>query len=143
LIGGYVLLLLLKKHGKVKVGGLGVLNFKKGYYAYVGSAIGRSISIEKRLERYKRIVLSKTGKLKWHIDYLLADKNVSLVDFIPVKSNMRVECRISKSLSRIADGVVSGFGSSDCKNRCVGHLYYFRVNPKKSILKILEEDGLI
>jgi len=143
LIGGYILLLKVEKQCRVRVGSLGVLRFDKGYYAYVGSAVGGNITIEKRLNRYKKIASNKNGNLRWHIDYLLASKNTSLLGFIPVKSKEKIECKISKVLGEIADNVVVGFGSSDCKNGCKGHLYRFKANPKKLILKTLKRKGLV
>ncbi len=139
MIGCYLLVLFLKENCKLKIGSLGFREFKKGYYVYVGSAFGKNISIEKRVNRHKRLVLEKTGKTRWHVDYLLIHENVKLVKVIPFESNKKIECKVSRKLEKIADDVVIGFGSTDCKNRCLSHLYYFKLDPTKTVLKKLEE----
>ena len=63
----------LKKDISVKIGKLGICNFSKGDYIYTGSA---NKNIEARVDRHRM----KNKKLHWHIDYLLHDKNVELVD---------------------------------------------------------------
>ena len=47
--GCYCLTIHLKNTKKIKVGKLGKINFKNGYYAYVGSAMN---SLESRLKRH-------------------------------------------------------------------------------------------
>jgi Uri superfamily endonuclease len=46
--GTYVLLIEIKKNCKIKVGRLGEIKFKKGLYAYIGSALN---SLEKRIRK--------------------------------------------------------------------------------------------
>ena len=142
MIGSYILVLFLEKDCKIKIGSLGLVKFKKGYYAYVGSAMGKTLNLEKRVERHKKTILGKTKNLRWHIDYFLASKKVKLFSDIKIKSNKKIECKISKKLEKISDGVVKGFGSSDCKNKCLGHLYYFKFNPIGLILKTLNLKNL-
>ena len=64
--GTYCLIIQLKKDSRIEIGKLGLLNFDKGYYVYVGSALN---SLEARLERH----LKTEKKLFWHVDYLLAE----------------------------------------------------------------------
>ena len=78
--GSYLVLSEIKKKQlKIKIGKLGALNFKKGYYIYVGSAMGRSsTSLKNRLLRHlKSNFYSKNTnnkpKTHWHIDYFLND----------------------------------------------------------------------
>ena len=58
--GCYCLTIHLKNAKKIKVGKLGMINFKKGYYVYVGSAMN---SLESRLKRH----LSEDKKLLCNI----------------------------------------------------------------------------
>ena len=121
MIGTYILIIKVKRRIKdLKIGKLGRITFKKGYYLYVGSALGRSASLENRIKRH----LSKKKKLRWHIDYLLARQEAEIESVIIIPSKKRTECLVSKSIERIADKTVKGFGSTDCK--CKGHLHYFK-----------------
>lgn len=117
--GSYILLLKVDKNVNLKIGSLGTVKFRKGVYAYVGSAMN---GIENRLKRHSILNKIKSGKLKWHIDYLLVNRYVRIIKTIPISTKKRSECIISKLLEKKAVDVVSGFGSTDCK-LCRGHLY--------------------
>jgi sugar fermentation stimulation protein A len=123
--GAYIVVLYLNSNKRIKVGRLGKIYFKKGFYCYVGSAIGKT-KIEKRCKRH----LKKNKKLRWHIDYLR--KESSIVKIIAFESKKKIECKIAKKILKIANGYIEKFGSSDCK--CVSHLFYFR--NKKSLSKL-------
>lgn len=110
--GSYVLLMELRTDQEIKVGKLGRIKFRKGYYAYVGSALN---NIEARVGRH----LSKEKKLRWHIDYLLTKAKIKEV--ICRESDKREECEIAKKMEKQAKSV-KGFGCSDCK--CRSHLFY-------------------
>ena len=86
--GSYVLLIELKENTNIKVGKLGKVFFKKGFYAYVGSALN---GIEQRIQRHMR----KDKKTHWHIDYLLKHAVVREIFYkesdekeMPLKSNL-------------------------------------------------------
>ena len=111
--GCYCLTIHLKNTKKIKVGKLGMINFKKGYYVYVGSAMN---SLESRLKRH----LSEDKKLHWHIDYLLKKAEITGIIY---NENKKVECELSQFLKTKTDGV-KNFGCSDCE--CESHLYYFK-----------------
>ena len=107
--GSYCLIINVEKDTKIKIGKkLGIINFKKGCYVYVGSAMN---SLESRVKRH----LSDNKKKHWHIDYLLLNKN------------SKIE-KIIENEESIAD-----FGCSDCK--CHSHLIYFK-NSKLANLKV-------
>ena len=85
--GSYVLIIKLERREKLKIGALGEIEFEKGYYAYVGSAMN---SIEKRVERH-----SKRDKiLKWHIDYLL--RQAKIKNIFCQENNEKEECKIAE-----------------------------------------------
>lgn len=132
--GAYILVSYLKNDSNIRIGEFGTIDFKKGYYCYVGSANGKSVNIESRTYRHKRLVSEKTGKLWWHIDYFLVNPDVSLLNII--KFENREECKISKFLEISADRTIHGFGSSDCKSGCVGHLHYFK--GKRAVIKLVK-----
>ena len=113
--GAYVLIINLKKDSTIQVGKLGKINFKKGIYAYVGSGMN---NLEKRIERHFRLAKNKKGNVRWHIDYLLVNPDVRVVDVIPIESDRKIECEISQLLEKKALRTIPGFGSTDCKKGC-------------------------
>ena len=137
MIGSYLLILSLSEDRQIRIGSLGAREFRKGYYVYVGSALGKNMGIERRLSRHRHLVLNKKRSLRWHIDYLLVNEAVKLEDVISIPSKERLECELSRRVEKLSERVVRGFGSSDCKrSRCRGHLHFFRTNPTDSILRL-------
>jgi Uri superfamily endonuclease len=131
--GSYVLVIKVRKVlKKLKVGDLGKIDFMKGFYCYIGSAMGKTVNIENRLRRH----FQSKKKIKWHIDYLLASPFVFLEGVIIFPSKKRLECIISRKIEKFSDGIIINFGSSDCN--CKGHLYYFRSRRKlaNTLMKI-------
>ncbi len=118
--GTYCLVVRLGKPVSVRVGRLGVLHFRPGYYAYVGSALN---SLEKRIQRH--LSPAEAKKKHWHIDYLLEHGDVAGVRV--VVSPERLECRMAERVGQLSGTPVKGFGCSDCS--CKTHLYYFPKNP--------------
>lgn len=111
--GIYVLVLEILKDVKIKVGAIGIIYFKKGYYAYIGSA---QTSIESRVNRH----FSKNKKIRWHIDYLLNNVNVKLLKALYKKCRDKSEeCKFALKLME-NNVFVEKFGCSDCK--CKSHL---------------------
>jgi len=96
----------------IRVGALGELDFKAGYYAYTGSALN---SLESRISRH----ISDKKKIFWHVDYLLKFGNI--VSVWSVESDKRLECNTGVRYASITASV-KGFGSSDCK--CRSHLFF-------------------
>ena len=116
--GSYIIVGFLARCMSIEVGSLGSINFQKGYYVYVGSAMN---SLSKRVKRH----LAKVKKTHWHIDYLTS--HLTKIKPILITIPEKLECRISRAFSVIADGKVANFGSSDC--RCASHLYFFETDP--------------
>ncbi len=109
--GSYLIIIKLEDNTKLKVGKLGKIDFKKGYYVYVGSAMN---GLEKRIQRHLRT----QKKIHWHIDYFLSQ--VKIINVFFKLSNNKQECKIAKSLGENLSAI-SGFGCSDCK--CKAHLF--------------------
>ncbi len=128
--GVYVLLIRLEKNSKIKTGRLGFVNFRRGFYAYVGSGMN---SLEKRIERH----LLRRKKKHWHIDSFLGKGKVYKV--IYAESKVRKECEIAKKLSE-RFGSVRNFGSSDC--RCRSHLFFSTKDFERDIRRAFTELGL-
>jgi len=119
--GAYVLLIWLETDQIIRIGKLGRLRFRKGYYAYVGSAMS---GIGPRILRH----LSRDKKTHWHIDYLL--KKGKIVEIHCFSSGRREECRIAEKFQEHFPSI-PGFGCSDCK--CSSHLFY---SPRLSDLRL-------
>ena len=97
---------------RVQVGRLGRFRFAAGRYVYTGSA---RRNLEARLARHA----SREKRLRWHIDYLLTQPGVKLVQ---ARRSHLPEC----ALNRRTRGTipVPGFGASDCRAGCTSHLKY-------------------
>lgn len=113
--GVYQLWIELRRPVKVGVGALGVIHFARGKYIYTGRA-ARGLCAR---------VLSHTRgavRLHWHIDYLLAQQNARVERVVLASASPDDECRVNCAAaeSRVA---VPGFGASDCRNGCPGHLW--------------------
>ena len=53
------------------------------------------------------------------MDYLLNDKNAKIIE---VHKFEKEECTLNQETC--GETIVTGFGSSDCKNKCKSHLKY-------------------
>jgi Uri superfamily endonuclease len=113
--GTYCLIIYLRKDTTIEIGKRGSINFRRGYYIYVGSALN---SLESRLKRH----LSHNKKLFWHVDYLLNSSNAGIEEIVFAVDEGKWECVLAAEVSK--EGVEIGcFGCSDCK--CNSHLFYF------------------
>jgi sugar fermentation stimulation protein A len=114
--GCYQLIIEIKKSIKLQVGALGIVTFQSGYFVYTGSALK---NLKQRVERHFR----KEKKIKWHIDYLLDNKNVKIIDVKLHTSNNKEECQHNRKILELPGSWVpiKGFGSSDCRE-CPAHL---------------------
>jgi sugar fermentation stimulation protein A len=116
--GSYLLIVHLAEETPIQPGRLPASVFRRGYYVYVGSAMTR---LSARLARHQR----RSKNMHWHIDYLTA-KATSILP-LPIRSSVRLECRIAEALASIMPPGPAGFGSSDCG--CDTHLFRSPTNP--------------
>lgn len=116
--GVYILVIYMDRPELISIGMLGERHFHPGYYIYVGKA---KKGLFKRIKRHK----NRSKKMKWHIDYFLSKAKV--IKDLPIITERDIECVLAERLSRISDGIISKFGSSDCQ--CFSHLFYFKENP--------------
>ena len=119
--GTYMLLLHIARPLPLSIGSLGLFNVKKGYFIYIGSAM-RSLS--SRIRRH----LSKSKKIRWHIDYLTP--HAACITAFPIRSRIRLECALAEEVRKISTDAIKKFGSSDCA--CSSHLYYFPEDPRNN-----------
>ena len=122
--GVYSLLIRVKKPMSIRIGALGVRRFNPGLYVYVGSAMGFGAqSLEGRIRRH----LSDNKQTRWHIDYLLLNRDVEVVRVVSSETAQKAECKVVEELTRegLPNPELRGFGSSDCRSGCFSHLIYF------------------
>jgi Uri superfamily endonuclease len=115
--GIYALILRMKESKDIRIGKLGRLHFRRGYYTYVGSAQGSGG--EKRITRHFSVARGKNFTRKWHIDYLLPHSEVICAVFSP--TDEAFECVVAKLLGEYSEAM-HGFGCSDCS--CGSHLFF-------------------
>lgn len=128
--GAYCLVMRLDRDMQIQIGRKGLVDFPKGFYCYVGSAMN---GLEARLSRHRR----KAKTLHWHIDFFL--EHARLVDVKSIESNKRLECKMSRDVERLSDGIpMMGFGSSDCRS-CRAHLYHFHKDPSKGLERLVRK----
>jgi Uri superfamily endonuclease len=130
--GIYVLIIQVSHDATVQVGALGKLTFKKGLYAYVGSAQG---NLEQRVRRHLR----KEKRRFWHVDYLLDDDSAKVTAVFHKQAGKAEECAVAKAIGE-RGRAVAGFGASDC--RCKSHL--FRVETYgflQEFMRVLDVDA--
>ena len=119
--GTYALILKNRKERRIIAGKLGQCKFSRGWYAYVGSAFGPG-GLAARVGRH----ISRTKRLRWHVDYLTSVFPVSRIWL--TTSQERLECTWASLLAQLGGTApVPGFGASDCG--CPSHLYYFGYCP--------------
>lgn len=115
--GIYALIIKLDENKRIKVGKLGTIDFKKGYYMYIGSALN---SLDGRINRHLR----KDKKIRWHIDYLLNEAKIN--EILIFETTEKLECKFAKKMQKNLESI-KNFGSSDCS--CKSHLFYSKRYP--------------
>lgn len=125
--GIYVLILRLDTDLDITIGKLGIINFKSGYYYYIGSALGTGGF--KRVTRHFNVASGKNLTRKWHIDYLLPHSDVICALLLPTDESL--ECRVAEELKRYSD-IIPGFGCSDCA--CKTHLFFSDMDIRKVLI---------
>lgn len=111
--GVYQLWLWVSVTIRVRVGRLGVFRFPAGTYVYTGRA---ARGLRARVRRHIRGARYQ----HWHIDYLLARREVRLERVTLAAADARDECAVNQATRGTV--VVPGFGASDCRQRCRAHL---------------------
>jgi Uri superfamily endonuclease len=120
--GTYALVLASTSAQAVRIGKLGLLQIRCGYYVYVGSAFGPG-GLKARIGHHQRI----SHRPRWHIDYLRLATGIEEIWY--THDRMRHEHRWAAILAEMRSVIIPcpGFGSSDCS--CQSHLYFFKSKP--------------
>ena len=119
--GAYQLFIKVKKSISISIGALGTHSIEKGIYVYTGSAMK---NLDQRVARHERLNHTKDkSKLRWHIDYLLTNDYVEIIEIKKYRSIERQECELNLKLLKKKGNFtpIIKFGSSDCKV-CNSHL---------------------
>lgn len=112
--GTYVLVLYVARGRTLEVGKLGPVRFKRGPYAYVGSAFGPG-GLKSRIRHH----LAPKTKFHWHLDYL----DAPVREIWMSAPGARQEHAWAAALEEHSSGRIPGFGCSDCS--CHSHLFHF------------------
>lgn len=99
---------------EIQIGKLSKFTFPLGNYIYTGSA---KKNIDERIKRHQSN--SPDKKLHWHIDHLLNNENAKIIE---VRKFEKEEYTLNQETC--GEIIITGFGSSDCKNKCKSHLKY-------------------
>jgi Uri superfamily endonuclease len=115
--GSYCLCIHVDRDSVIRIGFLGLIQFPKGRYVYIGSALN---SLIPRLGRHLRTNRGEGRVAHWHIDYLLREPGVEIEAIYATDWAVRMECEIATHIAEKGEPVPM-FGCSDCA--CVSHLY--------------------
>lgn len=120
--GAYVLVLRVDRAGRVRIGRLGETALRRGWYLYVGSALGPG-GLDARIRHHCR----PAARPHWHIDYLKAAARLDRVWY--ARDARRWECAWADILARTprVSVPIPGFGASDCA--CPAHLFFTQARP--------------
>jgi Uri superfamily endonuclease len=105
----------------IRVGRLGTIRLRPGYYLYIGSAFGPG-GLRARVAHHHY----RAKRPHWHVDYL---RRYARLESVWYASGARREHDWAAKVAAMpgAAMVLPGFGSSDC--RCETHLYWFVESP--------------
>jgi Uri superfamily endonuclease len=116
--GTYALLLASTTDQLMRIGRLGNLLLQRGFYVYVGSALG-SGGVRGRLGHHIR----PAKRPHWHIDYLRKKTTLEAVWFCYNRKPREHAWAKRFAAIRGASVPMVGFGASDCD--CESHLFFF------------------
>jgi Uri superfamily endonuclease len=124
--GTYALILSCASSARIQVGRLGTLQLERGYYVYLGSALGPG-GLRARIAHHQKL----SPRPHWHIDYLRAHARLHSVWLW--YEGRRHEHEWAGAMQRVKGATIPlpGFGASDCN--CPSHLYFFRDCPSARV----------
>ena len=120
--GTYTLVLSSSIEKPVKIGKLGTLFLKPGFYVYIGSAFGPG-----GLKARTRHHLKSSGRPHWHIDYLAPALRLHEIWYTYDPIRREHQWAEIHAGTRGASMPLPGFGSSDCG--CRSHLFFYQSPP--------------
>jgi Uri superfamily endonuclease len=123
--GTYALVLSARKDGIIRIGRLGTLPLQRGFYVYVGSALG-SGGVRARLGHH----LKMSSRPHWHIDYLRRHAVLEEVWYCYDGAAWEHQWARCLGTQPGASTPIAGFGASDC--RCDAHFCFFKSRPSRN-----------
>jgi Uri superfamily endonuclease len=120
--GTYALILSCASNARIQAGRLGTMQLQRGYYVYLGSALGPG-GLRARIAHHQKL----SARPHWHIDYLRAHTRLHSV-WINYDGR-RHEHEWARAMHKVKCATIPfpGFGASDCG--CPSHLYFFKHCP--------------
>jgi Uri superfamily endonuclease len=123
--GTYTLVLSSTNEKPVKIGKLGTLLVKPGFYVYVGSAFGPG-GLRARIRHH----LLNSSRPHWHIDYLGPTLRLYQIWYTYDPTRREHQWAEVHAGTRGTAMALPGFGSSDCS--CPSHLFFYQSPPSGS-----------
>ena len=120
--GTYALVLVPDSKKAVKIGKLGLLQVRAGYYVYVGSAFGPG-GLKARIAHHIKVA----ARPRWHIDFLRTIACIREIWYTHDCGHREHQWAQILASSKGVTVPFPGFGSSDCN--CRSHLYFFKSRP--------------
>ncbi len=120
--GTYILVLRAERRTTITVGRLGRLAVKRGYYLYVGSALGPG-GLGARIAHHA----GSAARPHWHIDYLRRAARPVEVWFTLSGKKMEHEWARALFACPSLEAALKGFGASDSGS--VTHLFFSKDKP--------------
>lgn len=112
----------LSEQQQIKVGSLGLLSLKAGWYLYVGSAFGPG-GVKARCGHHRKV----SSRPRWHIDYLRRFAPLREIWFTHDPARREHQWAGVVNKQRGTEMPLPGFGASDCD--CKSHLFYTAKRP--------------
>ena len=122
--GTYALVLSCRTNARIQVGRLGTMRLQRGYYVYLGSALGAG-GLRARIAHHQK----RSTRPHWHIDYLRAHTQIQCIWFSYGERRREHQWARAMLTMRGAKVALLGFGASDCD--CRSHIYFFRRCPSR------------
>jgi len=122
--GTYALILSCTSNARIQIGRLGTMKLQRGYYIYLGSALGPG-GLRARIAHHQK----PSPRPHWHIDYLRAHTPIQCIWFSC--DGRRREHQWALMVKTMSGTTIPflRFGASDCD--CRSHLYFFQRCPSR------------
>ncbi len=105
-------------------------------YVNGGPALGiTSTNLRQRIHRHFQT--TSQNPLFWHIDFLLQETGPPIL-CVFAETQQPLECLLIQTLQAKGGRPILGFGSSDCKVNCGGHLLSYPNNLEKTSSKLVQ-----
>ncbi len=120
--GTYALVLSCASNARIQIGRLGTVQLQRGYYVYLGSALGHG-GLRARIAHHQK----PATRPHWHIDYLRAHTRLHSIWLN--YDGRRDEHEWARAMKKVKEATIPKprFGASDCS--CPSHLYFFKSCP--------------